>query len=332
MKIKTRIRILATSSWLALVIVSLLGLYNSSNSADAIRRLNGDTMPKIESALNFRVHVNNLLRYIYEVGSKDALPHEEQVRELKYILEHKKITDEEVLKWFNTYDNFVKHPDVQVLWEKILPIWKSWHQDVSMEATRILEKAINNPTQANLENFHKEISQIGINHRADTLQITSIMGDIVSLNARLSREIASQSESTANKILFIQIAVSILIVIGIIFMGLKTLKAVVHPLEQVRNTVVRVEKENDLCLQVDYRSTDEVGETVDAFNAMMKRLQSSFQDIQQQVGEVTYAVESLNTAAQQVAASSSSQSSSTSAMAASVEEMTVSINTVASSA
>jgi methyl-accepting chemotaxis protein len=331
-KIKLRIHILATISWFSLLIVGGLGYYSASSSVDAITRLNEDTIPKLEAVLNFRINVNGIVRRLYEGGSKNDFAYEAQIDELTKVLAGMRETEAEAQKWFRTYDVFAKHPDAQRLWSQIVEVWPTWSAALGSGAISTLERALSNPTAEKLGAFYLEVDRLGMAQRDKTRVMTTALEELVKVNSRLRNEVAHGLEEATRQHMTAQIVVALIAIAGVIFLGITSLKAIVRPVERVRDTVLQVERDNDLRLVVDYHSRDEIGEMVTAFNAMMKRLQSSFQDVQRQVGEAANAVESLSSAAQQVAASSANQSSSTSAMAASVEEMTVSINTVASSA
>ncbi|MDR0736175.1 MAG: methyl-accepting chemotaxis protein [Zoogloeaceae bacterium] len=332
MKIKLRIHILATLSWASLLIVGTLGYYNASTSETAIERLSEDTIPKLEAVLKFRVYVNNIVRRLYEAGSKNNFEYNAQIQELGAVLVSMKEADVEAQKWFKTYDEFNKYPDAQRVWDSVRDVWPSWSATMSSDLIRTLEDVLRSPSPEKLEAFAREIDRLGIENRDKTRVMTGNLEELVEVNDRLRKEIIAEAEDHAKRFMAAQAIISLLAIAGVVFFGITTLKAVVKPVEQVRDVVQRVERENDLRLTVDYRSGDEIGEMVTAFNAMMKRLQASFQDIANRVREVNESVNNFSTAAQQVAASSASQSSSTSAMAASVEEMTVSINTVSNSA
>ncbi|MDR3351965.1 MAG: methyl-accepting chemotaxis protein [Zoogloeaceae bacterium] len=332
MKISFRISLLTWLSLGALAFVGVLGWYNTRNSTNAVEGLDTDTIPKLEAVLQFRVQVNNMVRRMYEAGSKNSFPYDEQIKELTRSLSRMKDADTEAQKWYKTYDEYKKFPEAQKVWEDIRPIWPAWSRNLGADLIRALEDALNSPTPEKLNAFYARVDQTGLANRDATSTMGAKLIELVEVNDKVRHELIQKFENHAEVSMWIQIGVTVVSVLTIFYLGRASRKAIVVPVEQVRDTVQRVERENDLRLTVDYRSDDEVGQMVTAFNAMMKRLQASFTDIQKRVRDVNGAVESLNTAAQQVATSSASQSSSTSAMAASVEEMTVSINTVASSA
>ncbi|MDR2881105.1 MAG: methyl-accepting chemotaxis protein, partial [Azoarcus sp.] len=332
MKIKFKIYLLISLALLTLVIVSGLGLYSTAASNTVLHKMSDELIPEVSTVLMLRLEANDMVRRLYESSSKAALSHDEQVVELKRIVESKREEDAATLKLFNEYNASRKHPDVAAIWNQVANAWTTWYPEVATDFTRVMEVAANNPTPENLRAFFQEANDTVPRFRETTTAIIENIEKIANLILRQNQELVDAAENSAGTIRNIQIIISLLSVAGLILLGFLTLKTVVGPIEQTRNTVMNVERENNLQLRVNYESSDEVGELVKAFNAMMARLQTSLCAIHDRVNAATGAVMTLTSSAEQVASSSSSQSSSTSAMAASVEEMTVSINNVTGSA
>ncbi|MCL2160662.1 MAG: methyl-accepting chemotaxis protein [Betaproteobacteria bacterium] len=330
--IKTKIFVLVILAWVALAVVSGLGLYSTSTSNNAMHQMSDELMPKVKTVLMLRVQTNNLLRRSYEAGSKAMFSYEEQIAELRQALGQKREADTLALQFFQAYDASQKDPKEKALWDQVVNAWNSWYPALGTSLTRSMETALNNPTPEKLQSFFIEASRTGPQFRDRTNTITSTLGEISDLIADQDQEIALNNEKNAQSIRNVQIVISLLAVAGVLLLGIVIQRSIVGPIEKTRDTVIGVERESNLQYRVDYQSSDEVGEMVKAFNAMMARLQSAFQNINQRVGAANGAVVALNDTIAQVANSSSSQSSSTSAAAASIEEMTVSINTVTESA
>ncbi|KAF0811973.1 Methyl-accepting chemotaxis protein PctC [Andreprevotia sp. IGB-42] len=89
--------------------------------------------------------------------------------------------------------------------------------------------------------------------------------------------------------------------------------------------------EGDLTRRLTVSSRDEIGRTSDAFNRFIGRLQDMFREVRTQSDAVGGATGQLNRSAQEVARASGEQSEAATATAASVEEVTVSIQHIANS-
>jgi methyl-accepting chemotaxis protein len=279
-KIKARILILGNLAWVSLLIVSLLGFYSAWRSDEAIVSLSEDSLPKTTAMLKYRTHVNNIVRRLYEAGSKNTFSYDDQLKELGRVLPMWREADGEAQTWFKTYDAFVKHAETQAVWDRVARLWPAWRTNLATNMIASLETALRDPSQEKLDAFYLTVDKAGLANRDTTTEITKYLNDLVDLTDSLSKKIAQDFRDSSQRSMVIQGAVSFIAIVGVFFLGLTTLFAIVKPVERVRNTLQQVEKDNDLRLTVDYQTTDEIGEMVTAFNAMMKRLQHSFADIQ----------------------------------------------------
>jgi len=116
------------------------------------------------------------------------------------------------------------------------------------------------------------------------------------------------------------------------WLGYSTYRATVGSLTGMQNAVDNITNRLDFTVRAPVMRQDEVGRTATAFNRLIDKIQGSLTSINEKAGQVNGAATGLATAASQVSSSSSFQSDAASSMAASVEEMTVSINHVASRA
>ncbi len=105
-------------------------------------------------------------------------------------------------------------------------------------------------------------------------------------------------------------------------------RSITRPLSELQATMTAIEQSGDFTRRVSVDRSDEVGQTGASFNKLLVALQSAFKGILEHVNRLTDAASELATTAQQAAKGSEMTSESSSAMAASVEEMTVSINHV----
>ena len=109
-------------------------------------------------------------------------------------------------------------------------------------------------------------------------------------------------------------------------------KSVISPMGIMKSTIVEIGKNGDFTRRVKVDSRDEVGETARSFNDLMSNLQTALRQIHDNIDKVFDASRALSSSSQQVATASAHQSEAASAIAATVEQVTVSINHVAESA
>jgi len=98
---------------------------------------------------------------------------------------------------------------------------------------------------------------------------------------------------------------------------------------QLQSNLTNVSSSLDFRMRADAARRDEVGETNRAFNSLLDKLQSSFKTLIEVAGDVGTSSAQLMDTAKQVSTASTAQSEAAANMAATMEEMTVSINHVA---
>ena len=162
--------------------------------------------------------------------------------------------------------------------------------------------------------------------------MTDSLDALIELQVRVAKEEfehANRSYSTIR-------TVSILSIVGGLGLGLLLawwiIRSVTGPLNQMRATMITVEKNGDFTQRIPVSSTDEVGQTAKSFNELMATLQQAFSQVLDNVDQVSGSAQTLSGSSSQVATSSGYQSEATASMAAAVEQMTVSINHVSDSA
>ena len=115
-------------------------------------------------------------------------------------------------------------------------------------------------------------------------------------------------------------------VVGI--MAAMLISAMRESLDGIRNTLMHVNASLDFTVRAPVKRMDEIGETATAFNQLLSKLQDNFRSLTEGARTVASASREMNHASDQVSMAAGSQSEASSAIAATVEEMTVSINHV----
>ena len=103
---------------------------------------------------------------------------------------------------------------------------------------------------------------------------------------------------------------------------------ITRSLSQIQQMVNRVESNLDFTVRVNVLKQDEIGQTTQALNQLLGKLQGNLKTISESTKSVSSAANLMSTTSTEVATASHQQSESASDMAATVEEMTVSINHV----
>jgi methyl-accepting chemotaxis protein len=114
--------------------------------------------------------------------------------------------------------------------------------------------------------------------------------------------------------------------------GLRTYRHIHRSLDDIQNTLEHVGGTLDFTRRATIRRQDEIGHTAESFNGLLERLQRNIADLLINAREVAAESQQLSQTAVQVSAAAEEESEAASTMAATIEQMTVSINHVASQA
>jgi methyl-accepting chemotaxis protein len=151
----------------------------------------------------------------------------------------------------------------------------------------------------------------------------------VQLNASLTDALVKQNDdSTAFAFRMLAVViVAALLVSGT--MGVQLFVLIRNGLTTIREAIEYVSSALDFTHRIPVRRMDEIGTTAADFNALLDGMQQNLGKILQGAQKVSLASESMHQTAQQVSTASSAQSEAAATMAATVEQVTVSINHVA---
>ena len=151
----------------------------------------------------------------------------------------------------------------------------------------------------------------------------------VSMNVSLESINQAVRESTL-KVLGVALG---LLAVMIAFVFWFVNRSVSQPLEHLSQNLAQIaEGEGDLTRRLAIEHHDEIGKTSAIFNAFMDKIQAVVADVKRSAEQVMATAHQLASSSQDLTASSDQQTQATVAMAAAIEEITVSIATVADNA
>ena len=107
---------------------------------------------------------------------------------------------------------------------------------------------------------------------------------------------------------------------------------VTQPIKALQRTMLAMQTDGDLSKRVPVHSSDEIGQTANAFNELVKSFQTIVSQVHGYAAQVANASSSLTNNAEQIAQSSQQQSDAAANTASAVDEMSASISSVADSA
>jgi methyl-accepting chemotaxis protein len=107
---------------------------------------------------------------------------------------------------------------------------------------------------------------------------------------------------------------------------------VTKPSKELQRAMLAMQADGDLSKRVTVSSSDEIGQTAEAFNSLVKSFQSIVSQVHGYAGQVSSSAASLTGNAEQIAQSSQQQSDAAANTVSAVDEISASISSVADSA
>jgi methyl-accepting chemotaxis protein len=331
MKVKHRVFVLFAIGLLGMVTITVIGTASMNNDERVFKDISETRMPNMEQLLRLRGAATDLVRRGYEIASRRNLDHESQKDELRRLQKFEQAAIEKAEDAFRKFEALPTPQESLVIWNKFRPQWEAWHK-FDLDIFAALNTAVASPTQENIQNLMRLVDDSDAKRRDVTPQLAAFLDELASLESRIGNQTIQDAVSGSERDFIIMCAVAGMGLVVLAGFTWSIMSSAIRPLEAAKNTVSQVAEHLDLTLRLDNKAQDEIGALSQSFDYMMGKLQLAFQTIQGQIAEVVNAVEAVAAGAGQVAQSSASQSASAAAMAASIEEMSVSINTVSSSA
>ena len=124
-------------------------------------------------------------------------------------------------------------------------------------------------------------------------------------------------------------------VAGLLLLGVMRFllgRSIAAPLRDMQRAITRTATALDFTASGAVRSRDEIGQTLEAYNALLARLRASFGEIQAAAARMAEITAGASRSAREIAENSHAQGDASAGMAAAVEQLTVSIAAVAGQA
>jgi methyl-accepting chemotaxis protein len=308
-----RILLMIGASVIALLIVGFVGLSVASKETESIKKINDGSLASIETLGAARqafmeARVNMLMLFLI---SDDA--------EMETIQKQLKSNTDEMNGQLKKYEQLVSSEEDRKLLDADLANLKSY---LDYFNTELLPRLIRYETEYARQLLVTQAVPRG-------LKALKGFDDHMAFNAGLAAGTTKTAlaSSEAGKIESLIAIVMGVVAVGVL--GFFLLTNIKTSLGQIQTMVGRIENDLDFTVRVTVDRQDEVGKTTSALNRLLDKLQDNMKSIASGAQSVAMAANEMATTSNQVAAASHQQSEAASGMAATVEEMTVSINHVA---
>ena len=151
----------------------------------------------------------------------------------------------------------------------------------------------------------------------------------VDYNWQLGNQLREKNKQAYQRLLITQIAISALAILFSLVFGIATIRSLRSRLNRLSNFIEHVTGKLDFTPRIRVTRNDELGMVAGSMNNLLGRLQDSLKEINAGAVSIANVSEALSGNSTQVASAASQQSSASANVAATVEQMTVSVNHVA---
>ena len=310
--IARRIMLMIATSVIALLLIGFVGLSVADKGAEDIKLINNNvTGVKILSAarqafmevrINTYSHVLSTdvalkgdIEKVIEANEKELKTQLKEYEKLASSAENKKLLEAD-LSSVNAYFDLIHN--------EVLPKSRASDNLTAREILTTRGKELGHKTRQNFD-AHEAFSE------------------------KLSSEVTQSALAGASQGQTTSLIVILAGVVVVSLLGFYLLTNIKASLGQIQSMIARVESDLDFTVRVKVSKQDEIGQATSALNRLLDKLQGNLKSIAAGAQSVASAANQMATTSNQVATASHQQSEAASGMAATVEEMTVSINHVA---
>ncbi len=313
MTIKLRLIVLVSIALLSLFAVGALGLIQLRKLDASVAHITSNEVPRLVNAKTFAGRYQELRGIIFRhIADPDSA--------------RKRTLDEQLQRKGREFDEDLARAIADADSEEATRALEEFRKTVKaylIVGETALARSRQNQTEAAMELASSPFIE-------DAAILTGQLADQLSADATTALNATQQASAEAYRTSF-RLLLGIVLAALVVMMGfgLTLGRSIMSPLQAMRRTVMTIGETLDLTRRVGSRSNDEIGQTVQAFDAMIEALQRSFNDLARNAEDVGRAAGVLRVNANEFSGSSVAQADAATQMAAGVEEMTVSIDHVA---
>jgi methyl-accepting chemotaxis protein len=168
------------------------------------------------------------------------------------------------------------------------------------------------------------------NFRTVYFEMEESLAALIVLQEREAKKLYEESDATFKTMRMVSIA---LILIGAatgILLGVSIIRGINRSVDELRGVMVKMSADGDLNARVKVHGNDEIGQAASAFNGLIEGFAGIIRQVSSSAGTVSSTAANLSVSSAHIAHGSQAQSEAAASTAAAVEEITVSINSVAS--
>ncbi len=311
-KISTRLMVLLVSLLALSVVIGTVGLYASGSSNSSLRSVYDDRlMPIVQLNLIARGDLRN------RVAMANGLIQPDHMNEFIKVIEG---NNAENIRQWDAYMSNSLTDDEKVLAAKF--------NDANV---RFNEEGIKPALAAMQAKNADALKQVQAEHiKPLFLKMNDALEALIAFQEREAKKLYDASDATFKTMRIVSIALILAGSAAGILLGLSIINSVKRPVGELRGVMVKMSADGDMNARVKVHGNDEVGQAASAFNGLIEGFAGIIRQVNSSATTVSSTAASLSSSSAQIAHGSQAQSEAAASTAAAVEEITVSISSVAS--
>ena len=311
MRISTRLMFLLALLLALSMVVGGAGLYVSSQTSTSLKSVYEDRLIPLgqlgvinERTLHSRVAIINATVY-----PEKAEKYRKEVEDNLAL----------VSKNVDEYMAIYLTPEEKVLAEKMLGARKRYAEEALKPAMELMQKG--------------DVAQLRLHmeQKVRTLyyELKPLLEQMVELQKHEAKKLYVESEASFKTMRMVSIS---LLLLGAALggtLGFSIIRGINRSMDELRGVMVKMSADGDLNARAKVYGQDEIGQAATAFNGLIDGFASIIRQVLGHAGTVSGTATQLSASSLQIAQGSQAQSEAAASTAAAVEEITVSINSVA---
>ncbi|WP_052694076.1 methyl-accepting chemotaxis protein [Aquitalea pelogenes] len=314
MTIKLKITLLLSIALLALLVVSAVGLWQLSAAQSRFEYISSNTFPSLKALQSAQVAM-----YDMRTSLRNHVSHVQQDKkqEDEKAIESKRLQFDKAVGQYET-ELAVDDTDRQMV--------KQAKADMAQYRTA-MDEFFNN-SRSNYMSVATAMLESGTLYQLSG-KLEADLNKLINYNYQLGNRQNEANHSAYAMAKWLQMSLALAALLLTAIGGWWLIRAITRSLTDMQHTMELLSRQRDFKLRVRNDSRDELGRTAKAFNSLLDSLQQNLQQLQHGAQDVMASSHQMNEAADTIFQAASAQSESSAAVAATIEQMTVSVNHVA---
>lgn len=312
MNISQRLLAMITVALLALIALAALGSYKLKQDVDHFTSLDSNVVPSLVliNDLDAAISQNRIAMFAHILA-----PNDQQKSEVEQqLLQRNQQIDQLLVR----YQSLLIDQQEQELFGKLKESY-SQYQDVFLKVVQRSKARDNTAAFALADGQGASLNR----------RLIADLRKVIEFNQQHASASVAQAKNGASHSISLFVTLAVVATAAVMGLGLWILRAIREPLRQTLRAVSHIESSLDFTHRVPAAGKDEIGELGIAFNRLLNTVQQSFGSISQNIRDMTHSAHQMVDASSELSRVAADSSEAAAHMAATVEEVTVSINHVA---